>query len=88
MSDDPLDILSSFADGVQGMGLGDPDDPAANRILASDVVRWAVAEIARLRLTDAEREAVEAAENLIDGRDGEWGDKIADTLRKMLERLA
>lgn len=37
-------------------------------------------------LTDAEREALDAAQNHIDGYDGEWGDKIAATLRGLLER--
>jgi hypothetical protein len=53
---DTLSVLRTLIDGVRGMGLGDPD--CGDRIEASDVVRWAVDEIARLRLTDAEREAI------------------------------
>jgi hypothetical protein len=54
--------------------------------------RWRTAggsgdEIARLRLTDAEREAVEnciyASERIGD----DWSDKQAATLRGLLERL-
>jgi len=56
---DLLPVLRSLADGVRGMGLGDPD--YGDRIEASDVVRWAVDEIERLRLTDAEREAIASA---------------------------
>jgi len=54
---DTLSVLRTLIDGVRGMGLGDPD--CGDRIEASDVVRWAVDEIERLRITDAEREAVE-----------------------------
>jgi len=50
---DTLSVLRTLIDGVRGMGLGDPD--RGDRIEASDVVRWAVDEIERLRLTDAER---------------------------------
>jgi hypothetical protein len=56
----------------------------------SEAVRWrsstlflAVAEIQRLRLTDAEREAVERAADLIDNKT--FGDSA--TLRGLLERL-
>ena len=53
---DSLTVLRSLADGVRGMGLGDPD--SGDRIEASDVVRWAVNEIERLRLTDEQRDAI------------------------------
>ena len=45
----------------------------------------AVAEIARLRLTDAEREAIEVAAAAYAGDHGEW---FATTLRGLLERFA
>jgi hypothetical protein len=44
---DTLSVLRTLIDGVRGMGLGDPD--CGDRIEASDVVRWAVDEIERLR---------------------------------------
>jgi hypothetical protein len=56
---DLLSVLRTLAEGVRGMGIGDPD--SGSRVEASDVVRWAVAEIERLRLTDAEREAIATA---------------------------
>jgi FtsZ-binding cell division protein ZapB len=42
-----LDILKALAHGVGGMTYGDPDD--ADAVKAADVVRWAAAEIDRLR---------------------------------------
>jgi len=42
-----LEILKALAHGVGDMTYGDPDD--ADAVKAVDVVRWAVAEIARLR---------------------------------------
>jgi len=54
---DSLSVLRGLIEGVRGMGLGDPDSD--DRIMASDVVRWAADEIERLRLTDEEREAIE-----------------------------
>jgi hypothetical protein len=42
-----LDILKALAHGVGDMTYGDPDD--ADAVKAADVVRWAAAEIARLR---------------------------------------
>jgi hypothetical protein len=62
------------------MGLGDPD--CGERIEASDVVRWAVAEIERLRLTAAEREAIHWAM----GDAADITDPVEDTLRWLLER--
>jgi Arc/MetJ-type ribon-helix-helix transcriptional regulator len=44
---DTLAVLRTLIDGVRGMGLGDPE--SGDRVEASDVVRWAVDEIARLR---------------------------------------
>ena len=58
---DLLPVLRTLADGVRGMGIGDPD--SGGRVTASDVVRWAVEEIERLRITDAERDAIETAMN-------------------------
>jgi hypothetical protein len=53
-----------------------------------ELLEEAAAEIARLRLTDAEREAVEAAANgyELDGDDDECASTAA-TLRGLLERL-
>jgi len=51
-----MPVLRSLVDGVRGMGLGDPD--CGERIEASDVVRWAVNEIERLRMSREEREAI------------------------------
>jgi hypothetical protein len=42
-----LDILQALVHGVGNMTYGDPDD--ADAVKAADVVRWAAAEIARLR---------------------------------------
>jgi hypothetical protein len=44
---DSLSVLRQLAEGVRGMGMGDPD--CGDRIEASDVVRWAADEIGRLR---------------------------------------
>ena len=44
---DSLSVLRQLAEGVRGMGMGDPD--CGDRIEASDVVRWAADEIERLR---------------------------------------
>jgi len=65
----------------------------ANAVPAGDLMDEAAAEIDRLRLTDAEREAIQwASDTLCVG----WGDltpddkdrcrTAADTLRRMLER--
>jgi hypothetical protein len=77
---DLLPVLRTLADGVRGMGLGDPD--CGGRIEASDVVRWAVAEIERLRLTAAEREAIHWV--MEDAAD--ITGPVEDTLRGLLER--
>lgn len=77
---DLLPVLRTLADGVRGMGLGDPD--CGERIEASDVVRWAVAEIERLRLTAAEREAI----HWVMGDAADITDPVEDTLRGLLER--
>ena len=47
-------------------------------------------EIARLRLTEAEQEAVEAAVRIVESREAmeEFTAANADTLRGLLERLA
>ena len=42
-----LPLLRDLPAALGDLGLGDPDEPG--RVLAADVVRWAVAEIARLR---------------------------------------
>ena len=53
---------------------------------APPLLKDAVAEIASLRLTDAEREAIEAAIAYLQPV-GNYDSRVQDTLRKMLERL-
>ncbi len=67
MSEPMLDVLRMLpADlGDQGYGGDGPDDP--ERVLAADAVRWAIAEITKLReerLTNEEREAIKLALSL------------------------
>jgi len=84
---DMMKHLQSLADGVRGMGIGDHD--AGARVEARDDVRWAVSEIDRLRLNDAEREAIALmAEVAADPRGGAVlaGYEVAATLRGLLER--
>ena len=52
-----------------------------NAVSAIDLMDEAAAEIDRLRLTDAEREAIEGAADLL------IGSKPGATLRNLLERL-
>jgi hypothetical protein len=92
---DSLPVLRSLIDGVRGMVLGDPD--CGDRIEASDVVRWAVDEIERLRLTDEEREAIarlcEAANDIISddrtvgGSHWQEDEAAVAVARGLLERL-
>jgi len=56
-----LEILKALAHGVGNMTYGEPD--ATDAVSAADVVRWAVAEIERLR---EERRWVPAGERLPD----------------------
>ena len=79
---DTLSVLRTLIDGVRGMGLGDPD--CGDRIKASDVVRWAVDKIERLRLTDEEREAVGRMSFLLEQHG--WREDAA-VFRGLLERL-
>ena len=53
----------------------------------ADAMAAAVAEIARLRLTDAERDAVEVAARFMDKWGGAPNTIASDTLRGLLERL-
>ena len=76
MSEPMLEILKALAHGVGGMTYGDPD--ATDAVSAADVIRWAVAEIARLR---EERRWVPVGERLptVQGDDvltarGPWED--------------
>lgn len=69
---DTLSVLRTLADGVRGMGLGDPD--SGDRVTASDVVRWAVEEIERLRLIDEEREAISAGADALRSLAGNTND--------------
>jgi len=71
-----------LADGVRGMGLGDPDSD--DRIMASDVVRWAVDAIERLRLTDEERDVLGRVADDAGYRALEWTERV---VRGLLERL-
>lgn len=61
---------------------------AVDALPASDLMDEAASEIARLRITDAEREAVrDAAESFeYDDHDAECA-RVAATLRGLLERL-
>jgi len=79
---DWLPVLRSLADGVRGMGLGDPD--CGERIEASDVVRWAVTEIERLRMSSEEREAI----HFVVGDVADITQPPEGTLRGLLERTA
>ena len=47
MSERMLVLLRALPAALGDLGHGDPDEPG--RVLAADVVRWAAAEIARLR---------------------------------------
>lgn len=78
MSEQMLDVLRKLpADlGDQGYGGDGPDDP--ERVLAADAVRWAIAEIARLR---EERRWVPVGERLPEDEEwvdvaGDWGDFV------------
>jgi len=86
-ADEMMEHLQSLADGVRGMGIGDPD--AGARVEASDVVRWAVTELERLRLTDAEQKAIFLMAEVANDPRGvavHHGYKVAATLRGLLER--
>jgi hypothetical protein len=79
---DLLQVLRTLADGVRGMGLGDPD--CGERIEASDIVRWAVNEIERLRMSHEEREAI----HFVVGDVADITKPPEVTLRGLLERTA
>ena len=79
---DTLSVLRTLIDGVRGMGLGDPD--CGDRIEASDVVRWAVDEIARLRITDEEQDVLDRLAHDASYRGMEWTERV---LRGVLRRL-
>lgn len=90
MSDEMLELLDSLADSpwAEQLTIGsDETSDGTPTAVASDVIRWAVSEIARLRLTDAEREAVETAMNAYgsDNADPECA-AIEATLWGLLER--
>ena len=76
-----IEYLRMLKDGVRHMSYGDPYEGPT--VQASDVVQWAVDEIARLRLTDAEREALEFAVAHGETVDAAW----RYALRGLLERL-
>lgn len=82
---DMMAHLHSLADGVRHMSQGDPD--CDDCVQASDVVQWAIDEIERLRLTDAEREAIRWAEWEGPLRSqAEGAEERAAVLRGLLER--
>jgi hypothetical protein len=82
---DNLELLSSLAESgwadAMTMGTDETADGSPTAV-ASDVLRWAAAEIERQRLTDEEREAIERAADLVDAKT--CGDPA--TLRRLLER--
>jgi hypothetical protein len=82
---DNLELLSSLAESgwadAMTMGTDETADGSPTAV-ASDVLRWAAAEIERLRLTDAERGAIEAAACFFSRR----YPPAAATLRTLLER--
>ena len=58
-------MLRLLADGVRGLGIGDPD--CGDRTEASDVVRWAADEIERLRLAISRIAEQDATLSVCDG---------------------
>jgi hypothetical protein len=62
---DSLSLLRLLADGVRGLGIGDPD--CGDRTEASDVVRWAADEIERLRLAISRIAEQDATLSVCDG---------------------
>jgi hypothetical protein len=67
VSEPMLDILKALAHGVGNMTYGDPDD--ADAVNAADVIRWAAAEIERLReyaISDARCPCCDNAERCVD----------------------
>jgi hypothetical protein len=69
-------LLHALPPALRGMGFGDPDD--VEYAHASDVVAWAISEIARLR---EERRWIPVGERLPDGDEwveiaGPWGESI------------
>jgi len=71
------ETLNCLPDAVEHMIHGDPDEP--DSVKASDAVRWAAAEIARLR---EERRWIPVGERLPDVGEwfdvaGKWGNDIA-----------
>ena len=87
---DNLELLSSLAESgwaeTMTMGTDETADGSPTAV-ASDVLRWAVAEIERLRLTDAEWEAIEwAARRLNDDPMLPRDRPTAATLRGLLDR--
>lgn len=92
MNDDQLALLDSLANSPWAaqltMGTDETPDGTPTAV-ARDVIRWAVAEIARLRLTDAEREAVEAAaEAYGENDDDPECERIATALHGLWQRTA
>jgi len=81
-----IEYLRMLKDGVRHMSYGDPYEGPT--VQASDVVQWAVDEIARLRLNDAEREAIYRASQYLSQNDVFEGmAEDAAALRGLLERL-
>jgi cell division protein FtsB len=74
-----LDILKALAHGVGDMTYGDPDD--ADAVKAADVVRWAVAEITRLR---EERRSISTLHQKVEGLEEE-NKRLRDERDTLLE---
>lgn len=100
MSDEMLELLDSLADSpwAEQLTIGsDETSDGTPTAVASDVIRWAVSEIARLRLTDAEREAVGVAMQCVEAarcqrhpeEEGEADllHSVYHTLRGLLDRM-
>lgn len=89
-----IEYLRLLKTGVRNMSYGDPYEGPT--VPASDVVQWAIDEIARLRLTDAERdlfgvlagdyEAAAARLGYVNGIAVKIATRDAATLRGLLER--
>ena len=82
---DMMAHLRALPLGLRGMGIGDPDD--GGRIEAAEVVKWAIGEIERLRLTDAEREVPRTVRDIYASHDDDDScEKIAAAIDALLER--
>lgn len=95
MSDDELDAIVDMLRECQTDAESSEGDYYADQFAfhgggeAANAIEWLRAEIARLRLTDAEREAVRTSADAYAANDDDAEcAAIAATLRGLLERLA